>query len=1474
MPVVLPGGWMIGSVGVVFLRRRRTSHHTAAQSLMRQRASQGTMTESEGTPNEPLPEEAGAAGGWRARGDAGALFGGLSSSVAWGFYLEGGPRAVAAPAVDKFLSSLFDGPTPWLLGMAAAILLIGPWAIRVWSRRREYQRKMQSSEARYRTLVANIPGAVYRCACDEHWTMELISDVIEDISGYPASDFIANRVRSFESIILPDDRRMVRETILEALAQRRPYVIEYRIVNARGEARWVYEKGRGVFDEGGEVKWLDGAIFDVTTRKTAEARLQHDQAELESRVRERTEELVCANATLHAEVQERRRAEDALRRSESRYRDLFNSSQDGIAITDMDGRFVDANPSYLEMVGYGLTELAELTYQTITPSRWSERESRIIREQVLTRGYSDEYEKEYVRKDGVRVPISIRVWLMRDSEGNPAGLWGVVRDITERKRGELELLDTKQQLQHLVSSGPSVLYSCGPGPDYPTIFIGDQVRTQLGYAPEEFYSDSCFWTKRIHAEDAPAVLGKLSQIERGEHVSYDYRFRHRDGHWVWLHDEATPMRDAEGGIRGFIGSWFETTKQKSAEQALQAQRAFLRQVLDINPSLIFAKDRQGRFTLVNQAVAEVYGTTVEDLIGKTDADFNPNREEVEFFRRIDLEVMDTLQTRMIPEEVITDARGAVHWLQTVKCPIVGQDGEADQVLGVATDITMRRRAEETLKRAHEELEGRVKARTADLEAANANLREQIAERRRAEQELRISEERLQSILDNTTAVIYVKDLAGRYLLINHRYEDLFHIRRDELVGRTDNDLFPREIADAFRNNDLRVIETGRALEMEELAPHDDGIHTYISIKFPLRGPGGGIYAVCGISTDITERKRAEQAAQYLAKFPDEDPSPVMRVSNDGEVLYANAASAALLGDWNTGVGKKLPAEWQRIIREVAIENVGRTVEILCGKEVYAVLFVPIVGQGYVNLYGSDITRRKKAEEDIRRQALVFENMYDGVLLVDLQNRIVGLNPSAEKILGSSRRRLMGRSPESLCRPAEAAALMSTIHSAIGRGERWSGEITFPQVEGGEKVCESSVVPLRDEGGQQIGTIWVNRDVTEGKLAERARAELRERLRHSEQMETIGTLASGIAHEFENLLTAISACADLAKTTLDPIHPAAKELENVEQIATLARGVTNALLALGHRQVVRKVPVNICDVTLETIRLLRRLLPDCQVFGDLPKERTLWVLGDSGQLQRVLINLATNARDAMPTGGRLQITLRGGAAGDGWSGTGESEDCSACLIVEDTGCGMSEELLSRVFEPFLTTKPRGKGTGLGMTMTKGIIEDLGGSIDVWSRPGEGTRVSIRLPCCKAPPMAGGEDGARSTAGDGGTILVVERDEQVRSIITSSLRSQGYEVHSTGSVEDAASAARALDGGLRLLIVDIDLSDEDHLASLAEIRREGCASPVILLSGTLSIDLRKYGMEDSHILRKPFEMIELTNTVSHCLRRHEAGGEAFN
>jgi two-component system, LuxR family, sensor kinase FixL len=212
------------------------------------------------------------------------------------------------------------------------------------------------------------------------------------------------------------------------------------------------------------------------------------------------------------------------------------------------------------------------------------------------------------------------------------------------------------------------------------------------------------WAEGAHRDDLDFWLTVHGRsFDARQEFAMEYRLRRHDGEYRWVLDNGAPRFEPDGTFLGYLGSCIDITERRRGEEGLEKQRAFLRQVIDTDPNFVFAKDREGRFTLANKAVADAYGTTVENLIGKSDADFNRNREEVEAFRRMDMEVLDTLKERFIPEERITDSDGKVHWLQTVKRPIIDQDGSANQILGAATDITWRKEAEAELQLNRREL---------------------------------------------------------------------------------------------------------------------------------------------------------------------------------------------------------------------------------------------------------------------------------------------------------------------------------------------------------------------------------------------------------------------------------------------------------------------------------------------------------------------------------------------------------------------------------------------------------------------------------------------------------------------------------------------------------------------------------------------------------------------------------------------------
>ena len=409
------------------------------------------------------------------------------------------------------------------------------------------------------------------------------------------------------------------------------------------------------------------------------------------------------------------------------------------------------------------------------------------------------------------------------------------------------------------------------------------------------------------------------------------------------------------------------------------------------------------------------------------------------------------------------------------------------------------------------------------------------------------------------------------------------------------------------------------------------------------------------------------------------------------------------------------------------------------------------------------------------------------------------------------------------------------------------------------LLETATV-VRDESGAVVEYRGILRDVT-------TRTELEEQLRQSQKMEAVGTLASGIAHDFNNLLTAIFGYTALARRTLPEEHAAVQPLGMVEEAARQASGVTSALLTFSQKTIVAKSPVDLGAVVCQSLRLLRRVLPNSiETVCQVPQDEQIWVKGDSVQLQQILMNLAVNARDAMPDGGELHISV-GRRCPDSSGVFGQIAarmGAQAVLVVKDTGVGMSEEVRSRVFEPFFTTKPRGQSTGLGLSVIHGIVCDHGGSINVESKPGRGTCVTVLLPAWE-PLEAGGDSPETVQRGHGEVVLLIEGDDHIRSIMTSTLSAQGYQV---AAVKDGAAAAAVMASrreAVQLVVLDLDLPGQSGLTCLSEIRRLQPDVIVIVVTGRLDAEYNRRLDAEEIVLCKPFQMADLSALVFRALSR---------
>jgi signal transduction histidine kinase/CheY-like chemotaxis protein len=365
----------------------------------------------------------------------------------------------------------------------------------------------------------------------------------------------------------------------------------------------------------------------------------------------------------------------------------------------------------------------------------------------------------------------------------------------------------------------------------------------------------------------------------------------------------------------------------------------------------------------------------------------------------------------------------------------------------------------------------------------------------------------------------------------------------------------------------------------------------------------------------------------------------------------------------------------------------------------------------------------------------------------------------------------------------------------------------------------------------------------------ARERLEGELMAAQKLEAVGRLASGVAHDFGNLLTAIRGYATLAREGLPAEHPARASLARVEDAADQADAATRGLLTFARRGAIEKKPVDLVRILCEGVAWLRRVLPgSIRLSIDFDADSEVWVFGDRGQLQQALLNLVLNARDALPDGGDLRISLE----------VAESDNDVGYVVmrVADTGQGMKESVKERALEPFFTTKEAGYGTGLGLAMVHGIVSSHAGTIQIESESGQGTCVSLRFPTIEPPAQDDSliEDEAEKLEGSG-LVLLAEGQPYVRDILSTALEEAGFRVQSTASCPDFREIYAACDEEPVLVVMDNDVPEGCGVTCVHTARTNGYGGPIIVITHELSAELESGLDADVMILRKPIRVGDL-------------------
>jgi two-component system cell cycle sensor histidine kinase/response regulator CckA len=496
------------------------------------------------------------------------------------------------------------------------------------------------------------------------------------------------------------------------------------------------------------------------------------------------------------------------------------------------------------------------------------------------------------------------------------------------------------------------------------------------------------------------------------------------------------------------------------------------------------------------------------------------------------------------------------------------------------------------------------------------------------------------------------------------------------------------------------------------------------------------------------------------------------------------------------------------------------------------------------------TERGRAVEALERREehyrSLIEHSLDLISILNIDGTIRYVSPSHERVLGHRLDDLVGKNVFGFVHPDDLAPLKETFGRTDGAN---SMEFRFRHRDGSWRMLESFGRNLSHVPGVS-GLVVNSRDVTE-------RKRLEEQLHHSQRLEAVGRLAGGVAHDFNNLLMIITGYSQMLLDGMHPGDPAHGDLEQVVKAAERATDLTRQLLAFSRRQVVRPVVLNLNVLVHDMDRMLRRVIgEDIELIASFsPDLKT--VRADPGQLEQVVLNVAVNARDAMPNGGKLALETANVEVTEEFARTHPSSRVGhyAMLSMRDTGFGMDGEVLSRLFEPFFTTKEN--GTGLGLSTSYGIIKQSGGDIWVDSKPGQGTTFRIYLPVAEehAHPTEAPPESAVLPRG-AETILLVEDEDGVRRVVETMLTRHGYNVLSSGSCGDAMALAERYAGPIHLLITDIvmpGMSGRTMAESLIAQRPETRVLYVSGYGGPIDSETR------TGFLQKPFTTEELARKI---------------
>lgn len=770
--------------------------------------------------------------------------------------------------------------------------------------------------------------------------------------------------------------------------------------------------------------------------------------------------------------------------------------------------------------------------------------------------------------------------------------------------------------------------------------------------------------------------------------------------------------------------------------------------------------------------------------------------------------------------------------------------------------------------------------------------ESLFRRLQTEEALRESEERFRSMTEATSEFIWEVDRDGNYGYASPKVRDLLGYEPEEIIGRRLFNFMMPETAAREEEEFRKVTRARRPFKgWVNRRIHKSGRRVVVETSgVPILDAKGDLVGYRGIDHDATERAKAEEALiESERRFRNIVESSPMgmhmyKLDSEGRLVFVGSNPAA---DRMTGVDNsqfldktieeafpsskdtEIPERYRRAAERGEpwqSEQIEYQDDQIKGAyDVYAFQTSP----GNMVALFHEITRRKRAEEALRENEEKYrhlvENINEIIYTVDQSGVITYISPGVETLTGNQASKVVGRMFGEFIHPDDQVDVSRNFKKLLS-GHLQSNAFRILTKDGEVRWVRSSSRPLYRDG-QVVGLQGVLADFTAAKEANEEKRNLEVQLRQAQKMEAIGHLAGGVAHDFNNLLSPILGYAELILMDMHPDDPRYGSLAEVRKAAIRARDLTRQLLAFGRKQVIEMKTLDLSELVFGFEKMLRRTIRE-DIDIKIQNSPSLGnVKGDLSQIEQILMNLALNAQDAMPSGGTLIIETRNVSVDDRYLKQHPEAQLGehVMLAVSDNGVGIDRAIRDRIFEPFFTTKEEGKGTGLGLATVYGIVRQHNGSIRVYSEPGKKTTFSILLPRVDSPVEVGTRAPlypARSRGTE--TVMVVEDNKMVRNLTCSVLEEYGYKVLSAAGAQECLELVERA-GHVHLLITDVVMPEMNGSELYQRLSSFLPKMKVLFMSGYASDLIAHHGVlqKGDRFIQKPFSLEVLTRKVRQVL-----------